>query len=241
MLLEQEIVEWVRIARQAIRADWPKDLPLPEIPEWRVGLMYAAMKGSGYRSEELVVVGQAALFIEWGLWLHDALADTERVALDGALRVLYGDALSSRYVRVLAEGGQVAMIGRFAAALERIHAAKALRYSLVGLGESDAERAFELDVAIHAELPLALTRPNAPIRPLIVPAVSYALLFARQEREPRARQEVRLRGLGARLGEDFEGLVRTAFDEGTRLAVRALAKGLPKLFEAPEPALGEGS
>lgn len=238
MRFEPEIAGWVARAREAVIAEWPEAAWLPEVPEWRIALFHAAMRVGGMRTEEIAVVGQAALFVEWGLWLHEAIDDAKRLSLPVPLRVLYGDVLSSRYVRLLAEANQGAMIGRIARALETIHAGRAMRYVLYREPEADREQVFELEVDIQSALPLALAHPGSPIRPLIPRVVRYMLLWDARVGGRIYGGEARFLKFGMQLWEDLEALLRVVIDEGARRSLRALVRRLPSI-RTPELSLSE--
>jgi hypothetical protein len=129
-------------------------LPKPVLESLQLFLASAMARAAGLSAEERETVISTLLLIYHGLAVHDeieilAAREDERYR---QLGVLAGDYYSSKYYRLLAEAGHVALIGVFARAIQTVNEAKAeLERDLLDFTMTPA-RYLELQTIIHGTL-----------------------------------------------------------------------------------------
>lgn len=191
MLDERETERIMRDVRHLLAADWPRDVPIPELPRWRQVLLQVLLSAHDAPDSVRHTLGQAFVLIDLGLKLHETLDDAYQEKtkpylglfrppleawakyLTAAERVLLGDLLSSRYFLLLAEAGLVDAIRRFAQAIEEVHAHKALLWQYVRSELPDVMRLFNLKVNIESALFQAVMPEGMSWRELPFAVVQY--------------------------------------------------------------------
>jgi heptaprenyl diphosphate synthase len=140
----------------------------PDLERLQLVLADAMVRSAGLPKEESELVVSTLLLIYHGLAVHDDI-DKLSARPDEKYRqlgVLAGDYFSSKYYRLLAEAGQVALIGRFALAIQAINEAKSeLERDPADFGMS-IDQYLGLQERIHGELLHCLREaylPNDPV------------------------------------------------------------------------------
>lgn len=141
-----------------------KILRSPELEQLQLVMAEAMVQTVGLAEREAETVVSTMMLIYHGLAVHDeieqlALQEDERYR---QLGVLAGDYYSSKYYRLLAQAGQIALIGHFARAIQTINEAKAELERDPGDFALSSERYLELQETIHGTLLHALRLAYLP-------------------------------------------------------------------------------
>jgi len=129
-------------------------LARPALEVLQVILADAMIRAAGAEPRSGEALLQSLLLIEHGLAVHEDInmlagQEDERFR---QLGVLAGDYYSSKYYRLLAQAGDIHMIGRFAEAIQDINEAKAELEREPGDFSLSGERYLELQERIHGRL-----------------------------------------------------------------------------------------
>jgi heptaprenyl diphosphate synthase len=139
--------------------------PTPE--ELQLSLGEALCKAAGLSGKETETVVSTLLLIIHGLAVHEEI-DTLTQHADERFRqlgVLAGDYYSSKYYRLLAESGEIALIGQFALAIQKINEVKAELVRVPGDFTLPVEKYLHMQETIHGALLHSLRAALLPNEP----------------------------------------------------------------------------
>jgi heptaprenyl diphosphate synthase len=140
----------------------------PDLERMQLVLADKIVRAAGLSKQDSELVVSILLLIYHGLAVHD---DIEKLSAQPdekyrQLGVLAGIYYSSKYYRLLAEAGQVALVGRFALAIQAINEAKSeLERNLTDFSMG-IDQYMNLQEVIHGKLLYCLREtylPNAPV------------------------------------------------------------------------------
>ena len=142
-------------------------LSAPNLERLQMILAEALVRAAGLPPRVANTVISALLLIYHGLAVHDeietlAARDDERYR---QLGVLAGDYYSSKYYRLLAEAGEIALIGQFARAVQEVNEARAELERDPSDFSLKAERYQQLQETIHSALLHSLRMHVLPDQP----------------------------------------------------------------------------
>lgn len=132
-------------------------IPIPVLDNFQLRMAYAILQSAAVSKQEMETVLTTLLLMHHGLDVHQKIDefDVRDEPRHRQLGVLAGDYYSSKFFALLAQNGNVKLIGKFAAAVSRINEAKVAR-DLLAERKGTPREYLELVTRINAELLLEL-------------------------------------------------------------------------------------
>jgi heptaprenyl diphosphate synthase len=130
-----------------------KHTSLPELAEYRAGLLLVFLNKTNQNSTLNEIVTIATSLVQLGLDTHDLVPVTnqqkeEKIARSRQLKVLAGDYFSSRFYHILAQAGEIAMIKQLSDAICEVNRTKMNLYLQMKQMKVTAEVFLEQSVQI---------------------------------------------------------------------------------------------
>jgi len=149
---------------------------LPDFPELRTKLLFAFLGRNGTEAGKQEVYALATSLVQMALETHDLvpvtnIAKGKAEARSRQLKVLAGDYFSARFYQLLAQAGQIEMVGLLSQAVCDVNRMKMNFYTLVKQLKMTADEYIQQSANIRSQLFLSFTRSMEGVSQRLWPGI----------------------------------------------------------------------